>query len=136
MAANQVVRAPLGPGVFDALDRAQTTLRRAALAETPAERYALAHVAALRTAAAILAARARPVARRGPRNAWSVLAKVAPDLEEWAAFFAAGAGKRAAAEAELPGAVSRREADDLLRDAERFLLVVEHTLELPPTRAA
>ena len=34
-----------------------------------------------------------------PRNVWNVLTAGAPKLDEWAAFFAAGAGKRAAAEA-------------------------------------
>ncbi|MDT7544455.1 MAG: hypothetical protein QOE99_565, partial [Actinomycetota bacterium] len=55
---------------------------------------------------------------------------VAPELGEWAAFFAAGARKRAAAEAGLPAAVTPREADDLVRDAETFLAVVETTLGL------
>jgi hypothetical protein len=88
------------------------------------ERYALAHLAALRAAAAVLAARARPRSRRGrPVSAWRLLTEVAPELGEWAAFFAAGAGKRAAAEAGRP-VVSQREADDLMRDAERFLLAV------------
>ena len=54
-----------------------------------------------------------------------------PALSEWAAFFAAGAAKRAAAEAGLPRAVSLREADDLLRDAETFLSLVENALGVP-----
>jgi hypothetical protein len=58
---------------------------------------------------------------------WALLTEVAPALDEWAAFFAAGAGKRAAAEAGLP-VVTQREADDLLRDAEAFLVVVEAAL--------
>ena len=93
----------------------------------PTERYALAHLAALRGAAAVLACRARPAppARRSrPTSAWVLLTQVAPELGEWATFFAAGARKRAAAEAGLP-AVTAREADDLLRDAEAFLAVVE-----------
>ncbi len=49
-------------------------------------------------------------------------------LGEWAAFFAAGAGKRAAAEAGLRGVVSEREADDLVREAESFLAVVARVL--------
>ncbi|MCW2585510.1 MAG: hypothetical protein JWN55_1026, partial [Frankiales bacterium] len=60
--------------------------------------------------------------------AWVLLAQVAPELTEWAQFFAAGAQKRAAAEAGLRGVVTPREADDLLRDAESFLSVVETTL--------
>jgi L-fucose isomerase-like protein len=62
---------------------------------------------------------------------WVLLAAVAPELAEWAAFFAVGAAKRAAAEAGIPRVVTAREADDLLRDAERFLAVVETTLGLP-----
>jgi L-fucose isomerase-like protein len=107
-------------------------LLEATAAGAPAERYATAHLAALRAAAAVLACRARPAARTGrrsrPTSAWVLLAAVAPELGEWAAFFAAGARKRAAAEAGLPHAVTAREADDLLRDAERFLLVVETLL--------
>jgi hypothetical protein len=96
-------------------------------------RYASAHVAALRAAAAVLAVRARPTSgrRRAQRNAWVLLAEVAPEFAEWAAFFAAGASKRAAAEAGLTRAVSERDADDLLRDATTFVELVERSLGLP-----
>ena len=53
-----------------------------------------------------------------------------------AAFFAAGAGKRAAAEAGSTRAVTEREADDLVRDADRFLGVVESCLGLVPHTSA
>lgn len=98
------------------------------------DRYARAHLAALRTAAALLATRARPTGRRGGpalRSAWSLLVEVAPELSEWAAYFAAGAGKRVAAEAGLTGAVSEREADDLVRDVTAFLALVAGTLGVP-----
>ena len=65
-------------------------------------------------------------------NAWVLLAEVAPELSEWASFFAAGAAKRAAAEAGSTRAVSEREADDLVRDADRFLAVIEQALGLVP----
>ena len=115
--------------------QARGALAEAAAMERPAERYAAAHLAALRAAAAVLAARARPVPpdRRRPvrpTSAWALLCSVAPELTEWATFFAAGAAKRAAAEAGLPHAVTTREADDLVRDAETFLTVVETTLGL------
>ncbi|MGB8020717.1 MAG: SAV_6107 family HEPN domain-containing protein [Candidatus Nanopelagicales bacterium] len=86
----------------------------------PNRRYATAHLAALRAAAAVLATRAQPVKRGRIRSVWSLLPVVAPQLEEWSAFFAANATRRAAADAGLP-VVSQREADDLLRDAEAFL---------------
>jgi hypothetical protein len=113
------------------LAEARAGLAEAAAATTAHERYAAAHRAALRATAALLATRTRPVDRRRPqRNAWVLLAQVAPELAEWAAFFAAGAGKRAAAEAGLSRAVGVREADDLLRDAETYLALVETTLGL------
>ena len=59
-----------------------------------------------------------------------LLAEVAPELTEWASFFAAGAGKRAAAESGSRRAVTEREADDLVRDADRFLALVETSLGL------
>jgi hypothetical protein len=111
------------------LELAHRGLREAARTTAPGERYALAHLAALRAAAAVLACRTQPQARKAkPRPAWALLAEVAPELREWAQFFAAGAAKRAAAEAGLIGVVTPREADDLLRDAECFLSVVETTL--------
>ncbi|MQW76480.1 chromosome segregation protein SMC [Nocardioides sp. dk4132] len=116
------------------LARSAESLSEAMAAPDAPTRYASAHVAALRAAAALLAARARPEpARRRPqRNAWVLLAGVAPELGEWAGFFAAGAAKRAACEAGSTRAVTEREADDLLRDADRFLAVVEQALGLMP----
>jgi hypothetical protein len=103
-------------------------------ARTPADglRYATAHLAALRAAAAVLAARARPEPRRRNRltSVWALLATVEPELGEWAAFFAAGASKRAAAEAGIPRAVTGQEADDLVRAAEQFVEVVAVALGL------
>jgi hypothetical protein len=60
-----------------------------------------------------------------------LLERVAPELAEWAAFFAAGAAKRAAAEAGHLRVVSDRDADDLVRDVEQFLRVVERLVGLP-----
>ena len=114
------------------LARAAESLSEAVGATDVPTRYACAHVAALRAAAALLAARARPTAarRRSQKNAWVLLTEVAPELAEWAAFFAAGAAKRAAAEAGSTRAVTAREADDLVRDADRFLGLIERTLGL------
>jgi hypothetical protein len=113
------------------LDRAAESLREAITTTEVPTRYACAHVAALRAAAALLAAKATPsTRRRRQKNAWVLLAEVAPELTEWAGFFAAGAGKRAAAEAGSTRAVTAREADDLVREADRFLAVVERALGL------
>ena len=118
---------------FAYLERSARSLSEAMATPDVGMRYAHAHVAALQATAALLAARARPVVRRGrpvQRNAWVLLARVAPELAEWADFFAAGAAKRAAAEAGSRRAVTEREADDLVRDADRFLGLVEETLGL------
>lgn len=114
------------------LERAAESLREAIESTRATERYALAHVAALRATAALLAARTQPApARRGrQKNAWVLLAEVAPEFAEWASFFSAGASKRAAAEAGARRAVTEREADDLVRDADRFLALVETSLGL------
>jgi hypothetical protein len=113
------------------------TIARMGLAEarqTAADglRYATAHLAALRAAAAVLAARARPEPSRRNRltSVWALLTAVSPELAEWASFFAAGASKRAAAEAGIPRAVTTREADDLVRAAEQFVDVVAVSLGL------
>ena len=117
---------------LDLLDRSRESLLEAMTAATAGERYVAAHLAALRSAAAVLAVRGRPTTRRGrPRSVWEVLPAVAPELAEWATFFDAGAPRRAAVEAGRDEVVSTREADDLLRDAERFLLIVESALGLP-----
>ena len=64
------------------------------------------------------------------RSVWVVLPQAAAEFTEWAAFFAAGASKRAAAEAGLE-CVSHREADDLVRDADAFVARVAHYLGVP-----
>ncbi|WP_169734309.1 SAV_6107 family HEPN domain-containing protein [Hamadaea tsunoensis] len=115
---------------------ARRGLGEAALTMASSQRYATAHLAALRAAAAVLAVRARPVTagrRRGARvtSAWLLLTKVAPELGEWAAFFAAGAAKRSAAEAGI-ARVTPREADDLLRAAGQFIDLVQAELGLHP----
>jgi hypothetical protein len=120
---------PLPPAAAQLLDQAHRALGEAAGCTDPRRRYATAHLGALRGAAAVLAARTRPEpGRRRPRSAWVLLGQVAPELGEWATFFAAGAAKRAAAEAGLSRAVTEREADDLVRDVGAFLTVVEHSL--------
>jgi len=127
-----------GPVEAAATDRllrsARLALAEADVAADAGERYAAAHLAALRSAAAVLAARAAPATGRSrrPASAWTLLTQVAPDLAEWAAYFASGADKRAAAQAGIRGAVSTREADDLLRDAVEFTSLVEARLGMLP----
>jgi hypothetical protein len=110
------------------LQLARTGLAEAEATTAPGMRYATAHLAALRGAAAVLAGRAVPGVR-GERSkvtsVWSLLVLVAPELTEWAAYFAAGSSKRSAAEAGIPHVVTDRDADDIVRTAGQFLTVVE-----------
>jgi hypothetical protein len=121
----------------DDLRRARSSLGEAELAQRPSDRYLAAHLAALRVVAIVLRYRAprgmsRPDGR--PRNAWRMLAEVAPELAEWAAFFAATEAKRDAIRDGDTSIVSVREADDLVRDARAFLRLVERAVGFSAAR--
>lgn len=113
-----------------ATDPVEVALAAAEAAEQPAQRYLLAHLAALRIAAEAMAGRPR---RRGAlhsldgthRNVWAVLPEVAPELGEWAEYFATLQLKRQAIAAGAVALVGDREADDLVRDARAFRAAAE-----------
>ena len=73
------------------------TLTQAEVALMPAQRFVIAHTAALQVAAWVLVRRRARVVGRPP--VWGVLARVAPELAEWAEFFDALHLKRRAVEA-------------------------------------
>ena len=129
-------RAGAPPAALDLLAQAYRGLDEARSLEGPLERYAVAHLAALRASAAVLAVRGRPEEgprRRGRiRSAWEVLPEVAPELAEWAVYYAAGASKRAAAEAGIASAATMREADDLIRNTALFVRMVQRVVALDP----
>lgn len=128
-------RATASPAALDLLAQAHLGLAEAAGLDAPHERYATAHLAALRTAAAVLAARGRPEEsrrRRRIRSVWEVLPEVAPELSEWGALFAAGADRRARADAGIATAASAEDADDLVRAVTMFVRLVERMLVLRP----
>lgn len=128
------VRCRVAPSALALLESARQGLVSAENDPSAGGRYVGAHLAALRAAAAIVAARAEPAPprRRRPQSVWEILPRVEPTLSEWAAFFAAGAGKRAAAEAGLPRAVTAREADELIRDATTFVSLASGALGASP----
>jgi SAV_6107-like HEPN len=131
-------RCRVAPTALTLIESARRGLAEASDESGPGARYVAAHLAALRAAAAIVTVKSDPAPaarRKAPRSVWELLPRVEPALSEWSAFFAAGAGKRAAAEAGLTRAVSAREADDLLRDAETFLSLAEEALGLPAQSA-
>lgn len=124
-----------GPGatagaVLDLLERSRAVLLQACHSSTAAERYTQAHLAALRAGAALLAARTVPTRRSRPRSVWEVLPTVAPELTEWAAFFADSGRRRLALERDAD-VVTARDADDLVRSGEHFLELVRASLHLP-----
>jgi hypothetical protein len=107
----------VAPSALALMESARQGLAAAEDDTSASGRYVSAHLAALRAAAAVVAARAEPPGgrRRRPQSVWELLPKVEPALTEWAAFFAAGAAKRAAAEA-------------LLHDAGTFVSLAEGAL--------
>jgi hypothetical protein len=125
------VPAPTSRATLGLLRQAGDGLAEAHGETDPLLRYPAAYLAALRAAAAVLAVRARPRPRRGaPRDVWHLVAEVAPELGEWAAFFASCSDTRAAAEAGIARLVGRRDADDLLRQAEQFVGIVRGIVPL------
>jgi hypothetical protein len=123
--------APTPRAALGLLRQAADGLAEAHRDADPLSRYPAAYLAALRAGAAVLAVRARPEPkRRGSRNVWHLLAEVAPELAEWAAFFASCSDTRAAAEAGISRLVGRREADDLLRQSEQFVGIVTESIPL------
>jgi hypothetical protein len=133
-------RAGAPPAALDLLAQAYRGLDEARSLEGPLERYAVAHLAALRASAAVLAVRGVPEEsprKRGRiRSAWEVLPEVAPELAEWALYYAAGAPKRAAAEAGIASAATMRDADDLIRNTALFVRMVQRLVALNPVRSA
>lgn len=124
------------------LRRVHSVLVTAELADHPAERYLAAHRAALGVAATLIGlygrgARLDGSLARGRQDAWAVVARIAPEYAEWAAFFAA---TRAVLEAARryctaprrhgAGPVTARAADDMVREAGRFADLVRTRVEV------
>jgi hypothetical protein len=119
---SMVASPPPSPAAIGLLRQAEEGLAEAERLADPSRRFATAHLAALRAGAAVLAVRAQPARpKRGGRSVWQLLTAVAPELAEWAAFFAAGSATRAAAEAGITRLVTERAADDLVRQVGQFL---------------
>lgn len=138
---------------LDLLTRSGTSLAEACHATASRERYLKAHLAALRAAAAYLAAAPAGPTGYGPRpggsrsggplpgqasggqpgrGLWETLATSAPELGEWAAYFAAtGARARRLLRGPTAAGVTAREADDLVRSVEAFVGAVAALLGLP-----
>ncbi len=85
----------------------------------PADRYVAAHRAAEQLALVVISA--LPGRVRGRHDVWDLLARRAPHLAEWAAFFGYLSTRVQVVAAGERAIVGEREADDLVRDLERFI---------------
>ena len=114
------------------IDRAHEALLLGYAAESAAARHRAAHLAALRAAAAVVAARDRRRRHEhaGPVSLWDLLGRLTPELSEWSRHFALVTRRISLVESGHVR-VSVREADDLLRDAETFLVRAESVIGLP-----
>ncbi len=131
MTVEEQVRRYVGPSLLwraeTVLAQARTLLGDARAEPLAADRFRIAHLAALRGTAALLSvvtSTAIPVRRR-PTSAWVLLERALPEFADWAAYFAANQGQRAAADAGVGGAVAVAEADDLIEATTTFLDLVE-----------
>lgn len=143
-------------GAVDLLSAAAESLASAHWASTVHGRSAGTRLAVLRAAAAVLAVRTSPgpaadrafpeergrsavEPRRdssGPVDVWTLLPRVAPELTEWADFFAAVLPEGGVDPHDPGRLTSVREADDLLRQGEEFVQLVAGVLGLPPVPVA
>ncbi|TDD91571.1 hypothetical protein E1202_05300 [Saccharopolyspora karakumensis] len=114
-------------GALSLLLHARTCLHEAETADRPGERFIAAHLAALRAATAVVVARAAPREDKRPASVWQLLTAAAPELREWAAYFAARSNRRAAAEAGVRTTTDAH-ADELLDNSREFLGIVGRSL--------
>lgn len=123
----------------ECLSRAWLAIAQASATESPRERYDLSSLAALRAAAAVVAAfRGTDHAGvdAGGVSVWTLVPRWAPELREWADFFAAVTEVRVRMHRRGPVGITQRLADDMLRDADRFVHEVRSVLLRRRTRGA
>lgn len=114
-------RAPISPRARELVHRADAELLAAQYSSEAWEQFSHAHLAALRAGAAVVASRGTPGGRRAPRTVWAMLHQVAPELDGWSDYFAAGASTRSAVEAGRFEAVTPDRAEQILCAAEDFV---------------
>jgi hypothetical protein len=123
------VRPPATPAAVALLEQARRGLAEADREDEAAERFIASYLSALRAAAAVLAARGRPHRGRArPASVWMLLESAAPELREWAAYFAANSATQAAVQAGITSRLSARMADDLFRLSGQFVEVARRAV--------
>ena len=100
-------RAPVSPRARELVHRADAELLAAQYSSEAWEQFSHAHLAALRAGAAVVASRGTPGGRRPPRTVWAMLHQVAPELDEWSDYFAAGGVPRTKPYARRPRSPDR-----------------------------
>lgn len=122
MSGTTLIRPPRASVQATLLTQAAQGLSDAQWDADPLGRFSASYASAVRAGAAVLAARGRPHRGRSrPTSVWTLLEQAAPELGEWAMFFAAHSGVQAAAQAGIRDRISVRMADDMLRQAGQFL---------------
>ena len=114
---------PTAASALELVERSRADLLQACHSRGIAQRYQHSQLAAMRAAAALVSARAVPTGQAGPRSLWDLLPSVAPELTEWAGFFAAVTSRHPSLAGSVPAV--------LLRQAETFVELVCRALGLP-----
>lgn len=123
------VRPPVAPAAVSLLREAVRGLEEAEHARDPVPKFISSYLSALRGGAAILAARGRPHRGRArPASVWLLLETAAPELGEWTAFFAANSAANAAAQAGITRRITPHSADELCKQAGRFLELADRVV--------
>ncbi len=105
------------------LSQASRSLGDAEHATRPEDRYVAAYIAALRAATAVVVAEG-PRPENRPASVWTLLARAAPELGEWADGFASCSKRSATAQAGVRGRISASDAQRLLTLTVEFLGIV------------
>jgi hypothetical protein len=121
------VRPPAPQAAVTLLAQAQRGLAEARAEKDPAERFISAYLSALRAGAAVLAARGRPHRGRAkPASVWTLLESAAPELKEWALYFAGHSATQAAAQSGITRGLDEAAAEELVQRGGQFVELARH----------
>lgn len=122
-------RRPASPEAVALLAQARHGLADAERETTLVGGFVASYLSALRAGAAILVAKGRPhrqVAK--PQSTWTLLTSVAPEVTQWAEYFAAHSAGYAAAQAGISRHVGAEAVDELRHRAEEFLALAHRVV--------
>ncbi len=122
-------RRPASPEAVALLGQAEHGLTEVGREATPAGRFVASYLSALRAGAAILVAKGRPHRRAArPQSTWTLLTAAAPEVTQWAEYFAAHSAAYAAAQAGISRRVGAEAADELRDRAGEFLALARRVV--------